>query len=285
MPPKFNFNPEMLKNIQTPLVGAVFGFYLLSDCVYKVSAGERAVKFNILSGLSSKHYLEGYHLKIPFIERPIIYYCRAKTFDIAASTPNRDLQTVELKARVIYKPDPDKIDQIYKNQGPDYVQKVLTSTFNETVRAVVAQYNAQQLYNQREMISDIMKKSLTERCAVFNIMIDDLSLMDLHFSKFFEQAVEEKQIAQQSAERAKFTVEKAIQEKKSTIINAEASSQSFALVGEMIKSNPAYLQTQRIDTALRISSIVAGSKNRILMSSDALMVNINDKKFDTVHNT
>lgn len=63
------------------------------------------------------------------------------------------------------------------------------------------------------MISDQMKKHLVERTRPFNIMIDDLSLMDLHFSRFFEQAVEEKQIAQQAAERAKFTVEKAKQEK------------------------------------------------------------------------
>ena len=125
-----------------------------------------------------------------------------------------------------------------------------------------------------------MKRSLTERSRPFNIIIDDLSVMDLHFSKFFEQAVEEKQIAQQAAERAKFTVEKAIQEKKSAIIVAEAQAQTFNLIGERIKQNPAYLQTQRLDTAVRISEILAISKNRILLTSDSLMVNVNDKKFD-----
>jgi len=281
MPPKLNINPEQLQKLGPYLLAGTFAFYGLRDCVYRVQSGERAIKFNILTGLSPVHYMEGYHLKIPFIEKPIIYGCRAKTFDIAASTPNRDLQTVELKARVIYKPNPEKLHEIHANLGYEYVQKVLTSLFNEVVRGVVAQYTAQQLYNQREMISESMKKNLTERCQPFNIIIDDLSLMDLHFSKFFEQAVEEKQIAQQSAERAKFTVEKAIQEKKSAIIVAEASAQSFALIGERIKQNPAYLQTQRIDTAVRISAILAHSKNRILLTSDSLMVNVNDEKFST----
>lgn len=147
MPPKPQFNmadAEKLAKYPVQLFGGLALAYLGFNSIYRVNAGERAVKFNLLTGLGKTHYYEGYHLRIPFIEKPIIYYCRAKTFDISCSTPNRDLQTVELKARVIYKPDPDKIDEIYKKLGPDYVQKVLTSTFNEVVRGVVAQYNAQQ---------------------------------------------------------------------------------------------------------------------------------------------
>jgi prohibitin 2 len=109
---------------------------------------------------------------------------------------------------------------------------------NECIRGVIAQYTAQGLYSQRELVSDLIKKNLQERCRPFHIQIDDLSLMDMHFSRFFEQAVEEKQIAQQQAERAKFTVEKAVQEKKSTIIKAEADAQSIMLIGEQIKRNP-----------------------------------------------
>jgi len=105
--------------------------------------------------------------------------------------------------------------------------------------------------------------------------------MDLHFSRFFEQAVEEKQIAQQSAERAKFTVEKAIQEKKSMIIKAEADAKSISLIGEQVNQNPAYLQIQRIDVARQISAILAQSKNKILLPSESLMINLNDKAFET----
>lgn len=264
------------------LVGGTMGLYLAWNSVYRVNAGERAVKFNVLTGLSNKHFMEGYHLKIPFIEKEIVYYCRARTFDIACSTPNRDLQMVELKARAIYKPDADAIDQIYKRLGSDYVQKVLTSTMNECIRGVIAQYNAQQLYSQRELVSDMIKKNLQERCRPFHIQIDDLSLMDMHFSRFFEQAVEEKQIAQQSAERAKFTVEKAIQEKKSSIIKAEADAQSIALIGEQIKRNPAYLQIQRIETAKNISAILATAKNRVMLPSETLMVNLNDASYKMV---
>lgn len=65
--------------------------------------------------------------------------------------------------------------------------------------------------------------------------------MDMHFSREYEKAVEEKQIAQQTAERAKFMVDRAIQEKKSTIIKAEADVQAIQLIGAVVKDNPGIL--------------------------------------------
>jgi len=127
----------------------------------------------------------------------------------------------------------------------------------------------------------MIKKSLIERTRPFHILIDDFSLMDLHFSRFFEQAVEEKQIAQQSAERARYTVERALQEKKSSIIKAEADAQSISLIGEQINQNPAYVQIQRIETARNISNILSQAKNRILLPSDVLMVDMSKQVFDS----
>ncbi|POM75934.1 Prohibitin-2, partial [Phytophthora palmivora] len=51
-------------------------------------------------------------------------------------------------------------------------------------------------------------------------------------------AIQAKQVAQQDAERARFIVERAIQEKKSTVIRALGVSKSAELVGEAIKNNP-----------------------------------------------
>ena len=47
----------------------------------------------------------------------------------------------------------------------------------------------------------------------------------LTFGKEFTQAVELKQVAQQDAERARFLVEKAEQQKKAAVISAEGDSQ------------------------------------------------------------
>lgn len=62
---------------------------------------------------------------------------------------------------------------------------------------------------------------MTERAANFNIELDDVSITSLTFGKEFTAAIEAKQVAAQEAERAKFIVEKAEQDKKSAVIRAQ----------------------------------------------------------------
>ena len=68
-----------------------------------------------------------------------------------------------------------------------------------------------------------IRKILTERARNFNIALDDVSITSLSFGREFTHAIEAKQVAAQEAERAKFIVEKAEQDKKSAIIRAQVS--------------------------------------------------------------
>jgi SPFH domain / Band 7 family len=70
-------------------------------------------------------------------------------------------------------------------------------------------------------VSREIRKILTERARNFNIALDDVSITSLSFGKEFTHAIEAKQVAAQEAERAKFIVDKAEQDKKSAIIRAQ----------------------------------------------------------------
>lgn len=72
-----------------------------------------------------------------------------------------------------------------------------------------------------QTVSREIRKILTERAAYFNIALDDVSITSLTFGKEFTIAIEAKQVAAQEAERAKFIVEKAEQDKKGAIIRAQ----------------------------------------------------------------
>ena len=49
---------------------------------------------------------------------------------------------VNLSLRVLYKPRPDMIHEVYRFLGEDYDGRVLPSVVNEVLKAVVAKYNA-----------------------------------------------------------------------------------------------------------------------------------------------
>jgi hypothetical protein len=108
---------------------------------------------------------------------------------------------------------------------------------NEVTKAVVAQYNAAELLTKREIVSRQVRDLLTQRSADFRILLDDVAITHLAFSKEYTAAVEAKQVAQQDSERAKYIVERAIQEKKSIVIRAEGEAKSAELIGNV--SNPA----------------------------------------------
>ena len=92
------------------------------------------------------------------------------------------------------------------------------------------------------------------------------------FSAEFHQAVEAKQSAQQDAERAKFYVEQALQDKKSTIIKAQGEAISAELIGKSM--NPAYIELKRIESARKIAESLSTSNNRAFLDSDTLMLNL-----------
>lgn len=75
-----------------------------------------------------------------------------------------------------------------------------------------------------QKVSAEIRDVLNKRAANFNIALDDVSITSLTFGKEFTSAIEAKQIAAQEAERAKYIVEKAEQDKKGAIIRAQVSN-------------------------------------------------------------
>ena len=61
-----------------------------------------------------------------------------------------------------------------------------------------------------------------------------MSLTYLTFRKEFTEAMGAKQVAQQEAERARFVMEKAKQQKKAAIISAEGDSKAAELIANSL---------------------------------------------------
>ena len=258
-----------------PFVAAFAGFagWTLYNSVYFVQGGCRAVKFNAITGLFDKTYGEGANLAIPYIETPVVFDVRSRPTEVVTSSGSKDLQMVNMAVRVLFQPSVDNLHHIYRDLGVNYPETVLPSLINEIIKAVIANFNAADLLIKRPEVTARIQTMLRERAQKFNIDITDVSITQMSFGKEYTNAVESKQIAQQMAERAKFTVEQAEQEKLGMIILAEGEAQSATLIGEAMHDNPGFLELRRLEAAKLIAKVVSQGKGQYYLNADSLLLN------------
>jgi prohibitin 1 len=205
---------------------------------------------------------EGTHFRIPFVTFPTIFDVRLRPRVIASRTGTKDLQQVQISLRVLSRPKVDKLPEIYVKLGEDFDERVLPSIVNEVLKATVAQYDAEQLLTAREKVSAQIRETLNKRAAEFSIILEDVSITHLLFSREFTAAIEQKQVAQQEAERSKFVVQKAEQERQAAVLRAEGEGQAAELISNALKQfGTGLIDVRRIDAAKEIAETLAQSKN------------------------
>jgi len=267
----------------TALVAAGGLGYGAYNSVFTVQGGHRAVMYNRITGMKETVYGEGLNFNVPWFERPVVYDIRTRPCNLQTLTGSKDLQMVTIGVRVLHKPNPNQLVWIYQTLGKNYDERILPSLMNECAKAVVAKYNANELLTKRDQVSADIRQELSSRASQFNVIMEDVAITHLSFSPEYARAVEAKQVAQQDAERAKYIVIGAEQEKQTIITKARGEAESASLIGVSVKKNPGFMKLRRIDAARDIADIVSGSGNRVYLNADSLLLNLlgdSDEKFE-----
>jgi len=247
-------------------IGAA-GLFTVSQCLYNVDGGERAVMFDQLrGGVRPEVSGEGTHFLIPLVQRPIIFDVRTKPREIPSVTGTKDLQMVNIKLRVLWRPIIDELPKLYRELGTDFDERVLPSIGNEVLKSIVAQYNAEELLSKRAEISARIRDEMHKRARVFHLEFDDVAITHLTFGREFMNAIEAKQVASQEAERQQWVVKRAEQERIAVVTRAEGEAEAATIITKaMEKTGNAIVEVRRIDAAKEIAGKLANSRNVVYL--------------------
>jgi len=254
---------KILGRLSTAAGTLAVGAFTVNSCLYNVDGGERGVMFDSLrGGILPDVVDEGTHFFIPIIQRPTILDVRTRPREIPSVTGTKDLQMVNIKLRVLWRPVHEKLPKLYQELGADYDERVLPSIGNEVLKAVVAQYNAEELLSKRGEVSAQIKEELHKRAAHFYIDLDDVAITHLTFGREFMRAIESKQVAQQEAERQQWVVARAEQERIAIVTRAEGEAEAAQIITQAVeKAGDALIEVRRIDAAKEIAAKLAGGRN------------------------
>lgn len=215
---------KKIKTLVIILVAALFVITVAANAFTIVDAGHTGVVVT-LGKVNEGVLQEGMHLKVPFVQKVVKIDNRIVKLEVDTEAFSKDLQTVQTTLAINYRVDTAKSYSIYKNIGANYEEVLVAPAVNEVLKAITAQYTAEESVTNRSLISDGLIKGLNEKLNNIGLYITDVNIINFDFSEAFITAIEEKQVAQQQLLKAET-------EKQTAITNAEAEAETTRIKAE-----------------------------------------------------
>jgi len=228
--------PQSYRLLAFAIIVIVIGSIIVSASFYTVRAGEKALVFTW--GKITSVTSEGLHFKIPVMQTVSKVDIRTQKAEAPAAAASKNMQTVSTVVTLNYHLDQDKLDILYSKVGLDVENKIIAARIQETVKAVVARYTAEELLTLREQLKNEISESLTRQLLEYNIVVDagGVQITNFDFARSFNEAIEDKQVAEQKALTAKNNLERVKVEADQKIAQARGEAESIRIQAEAIRA-------------------------------------------------
>lgn len=245
MAESLSFDPIrfFLKGIKYAL-GGLFALYLIFAVVNVVDEGEKAVILTF--GEISDTWDPGLHVKLPLVQSIETYSLRVQkaTFgesnyphgddeDILTAYSN-DQQIIESYAlSMTWSYDGNRVADVYKHFGSDRSGAVFNSVVRPTVvqvtKAILGQYTAQTIVQERAKLDTAIEDSLKKQLANLPINILSVQFEDVSFSEKYEEVLEQTAQKKMEIEKAQNELQRIQIETQQQVAQAEARNKAIKL--------------------------------------------------------
>ncbi|MGK7919667.1 MAG: prohibitin family protein [Trichodesmium sp.] len=211
-----------------------------------INPGQAGV-LSILGRARDGALLEGIHFKPPLVSQVDVYDVTVQKFEVPGQSSTKDLQQLSASFAINFRLDPVRIVKIRREQGTlqNLVAKVIAPQTQESFKIAAARRTVEEAITKRVELKADFDNALGSRLDKYGIIVLDTSVIDLTFSPEFARAVEDKQIAEQRAQRAVYIAEEAEQEAEAEINRAKGKAEAQKLLAETLKAQGGELVLQK----------------------------------------
>ncbi len=241
----------------------------------------------VISAVAPKGYREiallpGLHWVIPFAETVVQYPISRQTYtmsiapiegqvqgDDSITARTSDGQEIYVDASVIFAIDPEQVVKVHILWKNRYEDELVRAQARGVIRDVVSQYTVLEVVTTKRFeMADALRTTMEKKLSDNGLSLIDFILRNITFSPEYAASVEQKQIAEQTAQQAKLIVEQKRQEAEQArqvaqgsadaaviaskgaaearVIQAQAEAQSLELISKVLQANPNLLTYQYI---------------------------------------
>jgi prohibitin 1 len=226
--------------LATIVILAAFNAYVI------ITPGQAGV-LSVLGKAKDGVLLEGLHFKPPFVSSVDIYDVTVQKFEVPAQSSTKDLQDLSASFAINFRLDPTQVVAIRRTQGTlqNIVAKIIAPQTQESFKIAAAKRTVEEAITRRSELKEDFDNALSTRLEKYGILVLDTSVVDLNFSPEFARAVEDKQIAEQRAQRAVYITQEAEQQAQAEINRAKGKAEAQRLLAETLKEQGGGLVLQK----------------------------------------
>ncbi len=153
---------------------------------------------------------------------------RVQKTETETEAASKDMQMVHTIVAINWHLDPTVVQQTFARVGDedDIVAHVLNPAVSETLKAATAQLTAEEILAKRIELKHNIDTMLAARLKQYNVMVDDVSLVNLKFSEHYSNAIEQKQVAEQRSQQAEYEAKQAEVDARAAVARARGEAQS-----------------------------------------------------------
>ena len=209
------------------VIGGIIGALVIGSCVTlktmkSIPSGNTGVVVKF-GAVQDEYLTSGLHFVNPIGTKVVKVNNQIKRTDIELMSASKDLQTVTGSISVNYILDADSSVSMYKTVGLDYENVVIRPAIQETAKAIISKYTAEELITKRGEVSIQMQDALAEKLNGYGLIIKEYNILTLDFSEEFNNAIE----AKQDLERIKV-------ESEQKVTQAQAEAEAYRLKSQEI---------------------------------------------------